>query len=131
MLQNRGAFFMQKHISNINLKVLNKLCKGNETRKLNYLKQFLEMIPLSVQKIKFAIDKGDRKTILKELHYMSPQLVFFGIDDYYVVMENIRKGENILFNELKKQIDIGIVRIENAIIEVEELVIYQSNNSKI
>ena len=122
LAKNITLFLMQKHTLNINLERLNKLCKGNKTKKLKYLKQFLEMIPLSIQKLKFAMEKGDRTTILKEFHFMSPQLLFFGIDDFSVLMERPSNDEVLSFEALKSQIEKGISKIEKALKEVESII---------
>lgn len=121
---------MQKHTSNINLEGLNKLCKGNETKKLKYLKQFLEMISLSIQKLRLATEKGVRTTVMKEFHFMSPQLVFFGINDISVLMEKERENEGLSFDVLKNQIDKVIIKIEKALEEVESIIENKSNNTK-
>lgn len=120
---------MQKHTLNINLEGLNKLCKGNETKKLKYLKQFLEMIPLSIQKLKHTTEKGDRSETLKELHFMSPQLVFFGINDASVLLKREKKNEDLSFEMLKHQIDIDIIKIEKVLIEVESIIEKKTNTS--
>lgn len=120
---------MQKHTSNINLEGLNNLCKGNETKKHKYLKQFLKMIPLSIQKLKFATEEGDRTTILKEFHFISPQLLFFGIDDMSLLMEKERENEGLSFDALKNQIDKIIIKIEKALKEVESIIENKSNNT--
>lgn len=121
---------MQKHTSNINLAGLNKLCKGNETKKLKYLKQFLEMISLSIQKLRLATEKGDRTTVMKEFHFMSPQLVFFGINDISVLMEKERENDGLSFDLLKDQIEKTITKIEKALEEVESIIENKSNNTK-
>jgi len=106
----------------IKLEGLLELCKDNEDRKHKYIIQFLEMIPQSIQKLKFATEKKDRSTIVKELHFMNPQLVFFGIDDYSVLMDKVRKVEGLPFDVLLIEINRGIVRIEKALKEVEWLI---------
>lgn len=121
---------MQTHTSNINLEGLNKLCKGNETKKLKYLKQFLEMISLSIQKLRLATEKGDRTTVMKEFHFMSPQLVFFGINDISVLMEKERANDGLSFDLLKDQIEKAITKIEKALEEVESIIENKSNNTK-
>lgn len=120
---------MQTHTSNINLEELNKHCKGNETKKLKYLKQFLEMIPLSIQKLKLAAKKGNRNEALKELHFMSPQLVFFGINDASVLLKRERENEGLSFEMLKNQIDIDIIKIEKALKVVGGIIEKKTNTS--
>jgi len=122
LAKNITLFLMQKHTLNINLEGLNKLCKGDETKKLKYLKQFLKMISLSIQKLKLATEKGDRTLTLKELHFMSPQLLFFGIDDFSVLMERPSNDEVLSFEALKSQIEKGISKIEKALKEVESII---------
>ncbi len=113
---------MQNQFSYIKLKELHKLCKGDKDRELNYLKQFLDMITVSIQKIKLAIEKGDRETIVKELHYMSPQLMFFGINDFSILMERVQKKDELSFDLLRNQVDKGIFNINKALKEVESLI---------
>lgn len=127
LAKNITLFLMQEHTLNINLKQLNKLCKGNEARELKYLKQFLEMISLSIQKLKLATEKGDRTKVMKEIHFMLPQLVFFGVDVFSVLMEHDRKVKGLPFIKLKNQVKKAHSKIEKVLEEVKTIIEIQSN----
>jgi HPt (histidine-containing phosphotransfer) domain-containing protein len=114
--------------SYINLDTLHAICKGDKDKKLRYLNQFLEMIPLSIQKLKLDIEEEDRSKLLKEIHFMSPQLVFFGIDDFSDLMKREKELELLPFDELKCQVLDGLNEIERALVEVGAIIENQSNS---
>ena len=118
---------MPKYSSNINLEKLSKLSKGGVNKDIKYLNQFAEMIPLSLKKLKHAIDKNDRRLIMLELHFMSPQLLFFGINDTSLLMEKEQSNKGLTSNSLKDALEEAIINIEKAVSEVEVLIKNKSN----
>ena len=116
---------MKYQESIINLQELNKLCKGNVDKELKYMRLFTELIPLNIHKLKLSIEKEDRDMVMKEIHFMSPHLLFFGINDLTKFLEI---NEDLSFDSLKKQINNCIIKIEKAIIIVENLIEVKLNN---
>ena len=120
---------MALQVSYISLDALHAICKGDKDKKLKYLKQFLEMIPLSIQKLTLDIEEEDRVKLMKEIHFMSPQLVFFGIDDFSDLMKTEKEFHNLPFDVLKAHLIKALIKIESALKEVETIVENQSNSS--
>ena len=113
---------MGEHPSYINLEALHELCEGNKNKENKYLNKFLEMMPISIQKLKFATKQEDRTAIMKELHFMSPQLVFYGIENFAVLINSVQANKDLSFEELKNQLDRSIITIEKALKEVSHII---------
>jgi len=120
---------MGKSSLNISLEALHQLCKGDKKKELTYLNNLLEMMSLSIQKLKLASKNEDRSAIMKELHFMSPQLVFYGIESSVVLMEQEKTRRDLSFEKLKNQLKKSILKIENSLQEVQHIIDIQSNNS--
>lgn len=117
--------------SYINLDTLHAICKGDKDKRLRYLNQFLKMIPLSIQKLRLDIEEEDRNKLLKEIHFMSPQLAFFGIDGFSDVLKKEKVTERVSFDVLKSKILKEISNIEKALEEVKEIIDNQSNGTNV
>ena len=65
----------------IKLDNLDRLCKGDKNKRIKYLEQYLELIPSSVTRIELAMKQQDKTALAKEIHYIKPQLMFFGMED--------------------------------------------------
>ncbi len=112
----------------INLDTLHDYCKGDKDKELRFLMQFLEMIPLSIHKIQLNIEEKDRSKLLKEIHFMSPHLLFFGIEDFSDLTKREKEIEHLPFDVLKSQVFDGLDRIERAIEEARTIIENQSNS---
>lgn len=68
------------------------------------------------------MEEENTEKIFQEIHFMLPQLQFFGIDDFTEIMT--RKPDTIQFSgiELKMQINSAITKIKMAIVEVDQIV---------
>lgn len=118
---------MGKSSLNISLEALHQLCKGDKKKELTYLNNLLEMMSLSIVKLKLASKNEDRPAIMKELHFMSPQLVFYGIEYIADLMEKEKTKEELSIEELKNQLDKSILKIENVLKYVEHIIDNQLN----
>lgn len=113
---------MAAQTSYINLDTLHAICKGDKEKKLKYLNQLLEMIPSSIQKLKLDIEEEDRSRLMREIHFMLPQLMFFGLDDFSDLMKKEKGLEYLPFDELSRKVIEGISKIERALEEAEAIV---------
>lgn len=84
-----------------------------------------------MQKLKTHIKEKDRNKLLKEIHFMSPQLVFFGIEDFSDLLKRDKVTEQLSFEEIESQVLEGISTIEKALIEVREIIDNQSKGISI
>ena len=117
-----NLFFLAQQPSYINFDTLHATCKGDKDKERRYLNQFIKMIPLSIQKLKLDIKEEDRSRLLKEIHFMAPQLVFFGIDYFSDLMKREKEIEHLPFNVLKNQVLAGINKIQSALEEVKTII---------
>ena len=113
--QEKSASLYNRPLMNyINLNNLNRLCIGDENKRIKYLQQYLELIPVSVIRIHTALEKVDKSALAKEIHHIQPQLMFFGMDKLLLVNFQDETNEN-LFSRMDKLLEY----IKNSILEVE------------
>ena len=98
----------------INLDNLDRLCKGDKSKRIKYLQQYLELIPTSVIRIEAALKKMDKKALASEMHYIQPQLMFFGMDNISLFNIQSETNDNLIM-QMNKILD----QIKNSILEVE------------
>ena len=116
-------------MSYLDLQKIEKLCKGNPIKKLKYLNQFLEIITPSLAQLKTALKTKDKSTFRKTLHFISPQLVFFGLFDIPDLLKKVEKDSIPLTSDsLNKTIQENIFTIEKAITEIKLLVETMTKN---
>lgn len=114
----------------IKLERLSRLCKDDVEKKRKYLLQFLELVPAGIEQARLSIKQGDGKKLWEVVHFLAPQLAFFGILDFALVLEKKSQAPDpILPEELIGPIEESIKKITAAITEVEALVEGLSNNS--
>jgi HPt (histidine-containing phosphotransfer) domain-containing protein len=106
----------------IDLQNLINISRGDKTRMLKYLNQFLELIPPRIESLKVSLEAEDRKMTRQILHQMSPQLQFFGIPD---VVEPIRRleleYETMPLEDLKTLVNDILMKLDGAKMEVEKI----------
>ena len=106
----------------IQLEQLNQLCKGDPEKKRKYLLQFLELVPPRIQQIKKALKAGDHKSVRQTIHFLAPQLAFFGIPDFVDILKTTKgRPEALTLDHLRpvlKKIGIGITEIERLLKEI-------------
>ena len=118
---------MEEQASHINLDALNALCKGDKDKKARYLHQFIKMQTPSIKKLKSDLETENRSGVVGEIHFMSPQLQFFGIDDFKDLLRREKESPFLQFNELRSRVLEGIDCIEKAMEEVKAILEDQSN----
>ena len=91
----------------------------SETNRIEYKQELTD---------KLDIEKEDRSKLLNEIHFMSPQLVFFGIDDFSDLMKREKEIEHLPFDVLKSQVLEGLNKIEIALEEAGAIIENQSNS---
>lgn len=114
---------MRKPGSYIIFERLNRLCGSDKDKKLKYLNRFDQMLPVCIEKMKRAIEEKDERKLMQEVHFISPQLVFFGINDFSLLLEADQKKDGVSFDQLSKQIETSIVKIEKALKEIEDYIV--------
>ncbi len=107
----------------IDFKRLDKLCKGDQKKRLKFLDQFVEINSDCIEQIKIALKERDFQKTRKTIHFMSPQLVFFGLPEFSKILEKI-ESESIqsMSDYLIDMINEDILKVQKAIIEVESIV---------
>ncbi|MEZ4935484.1 MAG: Hpt domain-containing protein [Saprospiraceae bacterium] len=95
------------------------ISRGDESRMIKYLNQFLELMPPRIENLKERLQADDRKMIRQILHQMSPQLQFFGIPG---VLTPIRRLEHeydtMPLAELKALVNDLLQKLDGASQEV-------------
>ena len=95
------------------------ISRGDKTRMLKYLNQFLELIPPRIESLKSNLEKDDRKMIRQILHQMSPQLQFFGIPGVLTPIRRLEhEYETMPLGELKEMVNEMLEKLDGAHKEV-------------
>lgn len=118
----KKCFFVKKIIMHIKLDRLDQLCGKNAAKKRKFLLQFLELVPPGIEQLKAAIRKEDRKEVRKIIHFLAPQLTFFGIPDFTVILGKLDAKPSMPLEKLKGAIEQSISKIDQAVAEVRQLV---------
>lgn len=106
----------------INLKNIEAVCRGDESRKLKYLLQFKELIPERCTQLKVALENNNRLIIRQILHKMSPQLQFFGIQDVAIPISRLEcEFEVMEYHEIHDMVINIICKLDAALKEVNQL----------
>ncbi|MCB9290087.1 MAG: hypothetical protein H6560_22455 [Lewinellaceae bacterium] len=109
---------------------LEKLCQGDPDRKLKYLKQLLEIVPKGMERLQIHLETKDRRALRRAIHYLAPQLSFFGIPDFALILQmEDSQFDNLPFEELKSKLKESISRIGLALAEAEQLAQSLKNTS--
>jgi HPt (histidine-containing phosphotransfer) domain-containing protein len=99
------------------------ISRGDSSRMLKYLKQFIELISDRLIEVRNALDLHDRVLIRQILHKMSPQLQFFGIKDVSIPIQRLEfEYESMPFLELEVLVNDIIVKLEDALEEISKLI---------
>jgi len=122
---------MLKKYNHINIESLIELCKDDKIKQLKYLKQFLDLIPISKDRLEYCIKTKNRVELLGEIHYMLPQLIFFGIHDFTNILKKKDDPIPLTFEELTNYIKPGLIKIDKALEEIEIHFKHIYNNTSI
>ena len=122
---------MQEKYNHINTESLIKLCKDDKVKQLKYLKQFLDLIPISKDRLEYFIKTENRVKLQGEIHYMLPQLVFFGIHDFTKILQKEDHAIPLTFEELTNYIKPGLIKIDKALEEIKIHFKHIYNNTSI
>lgn len=120
---------MPEEYKYLNLDSLNDLCKGDHSKYLKYLKQFSTLIPVSIINIEKSLEEENTEKIFQEIHFIHPQLLFFGIDDFSKIMNKKPQLIQVPGTELRMHLNTSLLKIKKALVEVDQL-IEQFLNSK-
>lgn len=106
----------------LNLDRLDQLCKGNAEKKQRYLRQFLEMIPPAIEKIRVGLEAGDSQAIRQAVHFLAPQLAFFGIEDFALILKQLgRQPDRLNLHDLHQSIVQAVDKTSQATTKVQNL----------
>lgn len=105
----------------IKLERLDQLCKNDEEKKKKFLQQFLDLVPKGIHQLKNDLKKLDRMKVRKTIHFLAPQLTFFGIPDFSVFLQKLDAEPQIPLEQLIQPISQSILKINKAILEVQKI----------
>lgn len=104
----------------INLEQLDKLCKSDQEKKRRYLLQFLELVPAGMQKIKLGLKKKDFETVRGSIHFLAPQLAFFGLPEFVDILKAMQSNPEALSSKpFRTSLEKALTKIEKATTEVK------------
>lgn len=113
MKTNLGATF-------INTEQLIAISGGDKKSTINYLRQFQELIPDRIEKLKENLNNKDRKGTRQILHQMSPQIQFFGIPDVVVHIKKLEfEYKAIPIEDLKSLVENIILKLKLALEDID------------
>lgn len=92
-----------------------RLCKGDSEKINRYLIQFSTLMTPKVAELEEHIALGDKEAIRKVIHFMAPQLEFFGRAKFRIILNelNTTKKTEISADQLA-QISSEIYQIKKA-----------------
>ncbi|WP_373071690.1 Hpt domain-containing protein [Zeaxanthinibacter enoshimensis] len=112
------------HLSNIEF-----ISRGDDTRVMEYLVQFKELIPELSVRLEKALSNKDRIQIRQILHKMSPQLQFFGITDLVEPIQRLEyEYDSIALAELEDLVRNVITILNRSLDEVSHVIDQKQNN---
>ena len=115
----------------IDLHNLQQISRGDRVRQLRYLKQFVELIPSRTQQIKEALAQQNRTLLRKLIHQLSPQIQFFGINDFARLKRKLElEYQEIDYFELQQLVNDLLERLDLARQEVEQIIDADFNETK-
>jgi HPt (histidine-containing phosphotransfer) domain-containing protein len=106
--------------SGINFSRLQQV-SGNDKEKLKeYLRQFVELVPLRVQQLKSSSEENDAEEIYQSAHKLKPQLGFFGMKREELIANTLEmkahdfSSEELtrLISQLEKGCNLALKEIE-------------------
>lgn len=104
----------------LDLQNLISISRGDQSRMLKYLNQFMELIPQRIKNLEEYLIVKDRKMIRQTLHQMSPQLQFFGIPEVVPPIRRLEhEYETMPFEELVSLVKKILIKLDGAIKEIE------------
>lgn len=87
---------------------------------VKYLRQFQELIPERIERLKERLQAEDRKVVRQILHQMSPQLEFFGIPEVTAPIRRLEyEYETIPLDQLKTLVNNILAQLDGACKEVK------------
>jgi hypothetical protein len=106
----------------IKLDRLNHLCGKDKAKKRQFLLQFLELVPPTLEQIKAGLKNGDRQKVRKGIHFLAPQLSFFGISDFTLILGQLDAQPRVPLEKLKGTIEQSLLKINKAVGEVRQMI---------
>lgn len=114
---------IKKKLYYVDLSNLISISNGDSDRMMKYLNQFNSLIPERLYYLNQALLIEDRESIRQILHKMSPQIQFFGIKDIISPIQRMEYEYNTIpEKELKNLINEIIIKLENALKEINEII---------
>ncbi|MCB0531435.1 MAG: hypothetical protein H6574_25410 [Lewinellaceae bacterium] len=116
---------MSEHSTNnpqpVNLERLERLCKGDLEKKQLYLRRFLELVPRGVDQIQTGLRTTDGELVRQTIHFLVPQLVFFGIAEFSEILEKLGPSpDQATLAKLRAPIEQAVEQVQKAVFEIEK-----------
>lgn len=116
---------MSEHSTNnpqpVNLERLERLCKGDLEKKQLYLRRFLELVPPGVDQIQTGLRATDGELVRQTIHFLVPQLVFFGIAEFSEILEKLGPSpDQAILAKLRAPIEQAVEQVQKAVFEIEK-----------
>ncbi len=106
----------------IKLDRLDQLCGKNKVKKHQFLLQFLELVPPVLEQVKVGLKNRDREKVRKGIHFLAPQLSFFGISDFTLILGQLDAQPPASLEKLKGTIEQSLLKINKAMAEVRQMI---------
>lgn len=106
----------------IKLDRLDQLCGKDKAKKRQFLLQFLELVPPVLEQVEVGLKNGDREKLRKGIHFLAPQLSFFGISDFTLILGQLDAQPPIPLAKLKGTIEASLLKINKAVTEVRKMI---------
>ncbi len=111
----------------VNLTNVEQIARGDQAKYLKYLKQFEELVELRVVDLKKALADKDREQVIRVVHGMKPQVLFFEVKDSAQPMNAIEtQGLEMLWEEMNAYCQLLIERLELAVTEIKSVISSQA-----
>jgi HPt (histidine-containing phosphotransfer) domain-containing protein len=107
----------------VQLKNVEQMARGDQGKCLRYLKQFEELVVLRVADLKDAMANKDRQQVIRVVHSMKPQVLFFEVSEAAHPMNSIEmQGLEMLWTEMEDHCRFLAQRLEQAVVEIKSVI---------
>jgi HPt (histidine-containing phosphotransfer) domain-containing protein len=111
----------------VKLTNVEQIARGDQAKYLKYLKQFEELVEQRVVDLKQAVADKDRQLVIRVVHGMKPQVLFFEVTDAAQPMNAIEmQGLEMLWEEMNSYCLALIERLELAVTEIKSVISSQA-----
>jgi HPt (histidine-containing phosphotransfer) domain-containing protein len=118
---------MEKPDKYFDLSKMNQLCKGDSEKQKKYIDQFRSLLSPKCEELEVKLGEKDLSAIRRIIHFMAPQLNFFGRARYSEILVEINQSADIIISERQlTEISEELEQIKKAVNLLDQQTSFQS-----